>query len=94
MFSLGQAMVGGVYWVVGYWRYATLATCAPCVLMVVYYWLISESIRWLLVKKKYQEARKVIETAARVNKRQINDKSIEALLNPPEAPLPLTKVSL
>ncbi|XP_039759613.1 solute carrier family 22 member 3-like [Pararge aegeria] len=86
LFSLGQVMIGGVYWLIGYWRYATLALYVPCLFMIVYYWLLSESIRWLLVKKKYAEARKIIETIARLNKRTISDKSMEALLKPPEAP--------
>lgn len=87
MYSLGQVMVGGVYWLIGYWRYATLAMCVPCLFMIVHYWLLSESIRWLLVKEKYEEAAKIIEKAARMNKRPITDKSLEALLNPPKAPV-------
>ncbi|XP_069357834.1 solute carrier family 22 member 3-like isoform X3 [Maniola hyperantus] len=82
MYSLGQVMLGGVFWLIGSWRYATLAVHIPCLFMIVYYWLLSESIRWLLVKEKYVEARKIIETAAKLNKKSISDKSMEALLKP------------
>nr|XP_034829221.1 organic cation transporter protein-like isoform X3 [Maniola hyperantus] len=92
MYSLGQVMMGGVYWLIGTWRYATLALCTPCLFMVVYYWLLSESIRWLLVKERYAEARKIIETAARLNKKSISDNSMEALLKPQQRPLPRLQV--
>ncbi|XP_052741134.1 organic cation transporter protein-like [Bicyclus anynana] len=88
MYSLGQVMLGGVYWLIGYWRYATLVLCIPCLFMIVYYWLIPESVRWLLVKKKYAEARKIIENTARVNKKIISDKSMQKLLTPLETPVP------
>ncbi|XP_045769458.1 solute carrier family 22 member 3-like [Maniola jurtina] len=92
MYSLGQVMMGGVYWLIGPWRYATLALCIPCLFMIVYYWLLSESIRWLLVKGRYAEARKIIETAARLNKKSISDNSMEALLKPQRDPLPRLQV--
>ncbi|XP_023935691.2 organic cation transporter protein [Bicyclus anynana] len=87
MFSVGQVLLGRVYWLIGYWRYTTLALYVPCLFMVGYYWLLTESVRWLLSKKKYAEARKILENAARVNKKTINEKSMEALMNPPQTPI-------
>ncbi|XP_045769456.1 organic cation transporter protein-like [Maniola jurtina] len=88
IYALGQVLMGGVFWLIGSWRYANLSLYIPCLLMFVYYWLLSESIRWLLVKGRYAEARKIIETAARLNKKSISDKSMEALLKPQQHPLP------
>ncbi|XP_045769462.1 organic cation transporter protein-like [Maniola jurtina] len=84
MFALGEALLGSIAWLISPWRYVVMATAVPCVLFVSYYWLITESLRWLLSKKKYAEAKNVLHTIARVNKTQISDKSIEALFNPPQ----------
>ncbi|VVC88712.1 unnamed protein product [Leptidea sinapis] len=58
----------------------------PCFLIISYYWILSESIRWLLSKQKYVEARQVLEKIARVNKKEISEKSGELTVqisNPP-----------
>ncbi|CAH0719756.1 unnamed protein product, partial [Brenthis ino] len=86
MFALGMITIGGVAWLIESWRYMIMALHIPCFLGISYYWLLSESVRWLLSKKKFEEARVVLETVARVNKTQISEKSMEALMNPPQPP--------
>ncbi|KPI95922.1 PREDICTED: organic cation transporter protein-like [Papilio xuthus] len=83
MFAVGQVVLGGVAWLVQPWRYMIMALHIPCFLIIVYYWILSESVRWLLSKRKYVEARAVLENVARVNKTFISEKSMEALMNPP-----------
>lgn len=60
-----------------------IALHVPCFIIIVYYWILSESVRWLLSKNKYPDAKKILETVARVNKTHISEKSMEALMNPP-----------
>ncbi|CAG9562780.1 unnamed protein product [Danaus chrysippus] len=86
MFSVGQVILGGVAWLVQPWRYMIMALHIPCFLIISYYWLLSESIRWLLSKQKNEEARRVLENVARVNKTSISEKSIQALMYTPEVP--------
>lgn len=86
MFAVGQVILGSVAWLVQPWRYMIMALHIPCFLIIAYYWLLSESIRWLLSKRKYAEARTVLEKVARFNKKQISEKSLESLMNPPSAP--------
>ncbi|CAK1555074.1 unnamed protein product [Leptosia nina] len=83
MFATGQVILGGVAWLIQPWRYMIMALHIPCFLIISYYWILSESIRWLLSKQKFEEARKVLENIARVNKKQISEKSMEGLLTPP-----------
>ncbi|XP_050677877.1 organic cation transporter protein-like [Leptidea sinapis] len=83
MFAVGQVVLGGVAWLVQPWRYMILVLHIPCFLIISYYWILSESIRWLLSKQKYVEARQVLEKIARVNKKEISEKSMEGLLTPP-----------
>lgn len=80
-------ILGGVAWVVQPWRYMIMALHIPCFLIVSYYWILSESVRWLLSKQRYDEARQVLEKVARVNKKKISEKSMNALLNPPAPPV-------
>ncbi|KOB58165.1 Organic cation transporter, partial [Operophtera brumata] len=86
MFAVGQVILGSVAWLVQPWRYMIMALHIPCFLIIAYYWLLSESVRWLLSKRKYAEARTVLEKVARFNKKQISEKSLESLTNPPSAP--------
>ncbi|CAG9787562.1 unnamed protein product [Diatraea saccharalis] len=87
MFAVGQVILGSVAWVVQPWRYMIMAIHIPCFLIIVYYWILSESVRWLLSKGRYEDAKRVLEKVARVNKRQISEKSLNALMNPPKTPV-------
>ncbi|XP_052749979.1 organic cation transporter protein-like isoform X2 [Galleria mellonella] len=90
MFAIGQVVLGLVAWLVQPWRYMIMTLHIPCFLIISYYWLLSESVRWLLSKKKYDEAKEVLEKVARVNKKQISEKSMHSLMNPPPPP-PVTE---
>ncbi|XP_068617412.1 organic cation transporter protein-like [Battus philenor] len=83
LFAVGLMILGSVAWAIHSWRYMILALHIPCFLIVSYYWCLGESVRWLLSKQKYDEARAALEDVARVNKTRISEKSMEALLNPP-----------
>ncbi|XP_038214314.1 organic cation transporter protein-like [Zerene cesonia] len=83
MFAVGQVILGGVAWLIQPWRYLIMALHIPCFLIISYYWILSESIRWLLSKQRFMEARQILEKIARVNKKQISEKSMEGLLTPP-----------
>ncbi|VVD02745.1 unnamed protein product [Leptidea sinapis] len=80
MFAVGQVVLGGVAWLVQPWRYMILVLHIPCFLIISYYWILSESIRWLLSKQKYVEARQVLEKIARVNKKEINTMYLNYIL--------------
>ncbi|XP_047517605.1 organic cation transporter protein-like [Pieris napi] len=83
MFATGQVILGVVAWLIQPWRYMIMALHIPCFLIISYYWILSESIRWLLSKQRFEEARTVLENIARVNKTQISEKSMQGLLMPP-----------
>lgn len=83
MFAFGQVILASVSWLVQPWRYMIIALHVPCFLIIAYYWILSESVRWLLSKRKFEEAKQVLEKVARVNKTQISEKTMQALLSPP-----------
>lgn len=90
MFAIGQMLLGAVAWLVQPWRYLIMALHIPCFLIVLYYWVLSESVRWLLSKEMFVEARVVLERVAKVNKKEISEKSMQALMTP--APVPENQV--
>ncbi|XP_053604660.1 solute carrier family 22 member 3-like isoform X2 [Plodia interpunctella] len=83
LFAVGQIVLGSVAWLVQPWRYMIMTLHIPCFLIIIYYWVLNESVRWLLSKKKFTEARAVLEKVAKVNKKTISEKSMHALMNPP-----------
>ncbi|XP_075975475.1 organic cation transporter protein-like [Anticarsia gemmatalis] len=86
MFAVGQVVLGGVAWLIQPWRYMIMALHIPCFLIVSYYWILEESVRWLLSKERFVEAKRVLEKVARVNRKEISEKSMNALMNPPPPP--------
>lgn len=52
--------------------------------MVVLYWIIPESIRWLLTKQRYDEADTIIKKIAKANGATVSDEDLSNLRNKPE----------
>ncbi|CAG9787567.1 unnamed protein product [Diatraea saccharalis] len=78
-FSVGQITMGLIAWGVPNWRNLTLALYIPQLLTIFYFWLMTESVRWYMSKGRYDEAESVLKTIARVNGKQLSEKSLEAL---------------
>lgn len=55
---------------------------APTFMLLIYVWVIPESMRWLLSKGKTEEAKKIIVKAAKINKVTLSDSTLESLLEP------------
>ncbi|KAG4075747.1 hypothetical protein HA402_003573 [Bradysia odoriphaga] len=66
-FSLGYMLVGAFAYFITDWRYLQIALTLPGVFFMVYYWFIPESARWLLSKKRKDEAVIIIQKAAKEN---------------------------
>lgn len=80
MFALGQAMLGAIASVIPEWRQLTLTLFTPIFSLLIYYWIVTESHRWLLSRNKNTEAKIVLENAARLNGKKISDTAMNFLL--------------
>lgn len=62
-----------------HYRPFLLAIYAPALLIVFYFWLVPESVRWLVVTGQYDRALEILNNTAKHNNRQISDRSLEIL---------------
>lgn len=66
-------MLAGVTYMVRDWVRMCLYTSVPFLLYFLYIFIMPESPRWLLAKGRLEEALKVLEVMARVNKKELPD---------------------
>ncbi|XP_045449924.1 organic cation transporter protein-like [Melitaea cinxia] len=85
MFALGQVFLGLIAWGVPTWRTLTQVIYAPQLLVVAYFWILSESVRWLMSRGRYEEAESVLKKVAKMNKKELSEKSLQALRETAEA---------
>ncbi|KAH8381363.1 hypothetical protein KR093_003478, partial [Drosophila rubida] len=80
-FSLGYMLMAVFAYFVHDWRWLQIALTLPGLIFMCYYWIIPESVRWLLSKGQRERAVKVIQQAARFNRVQITKEALHALLD-------------
>lgn len=65
-FNIGHLMLAGVGYYLRTWSSLQLALSLFSVLMLMYYWVLPESPRWLMAVGETERAVKTLEKAARV----------------------------
>ncbi|XP_034828937.1 organic cation transporter protein-like [Maniola hyperantus] len=85
IYTLGQVVLALVAWGVPDWRRLTRVLFTPLLLVVTYFWLLSESVRWLMSKGRYEEAEAILKSVAKMNKTHLSDISLQALRETAEA---------
>ncbi|XP_051868465.1 solute carrier family 22 member 2-like [Pristis pectinata] len=71
-FSFGMMLLSAIAYLVPAWRNLQLVTTMPNFIFMVYYWLLPESPRWLLSRKKREAAVKVLQKVAKKNKKSFS----------------------
>ncbi|CAH2010494.1 unnamed protein product [Acanthoscelides obtectus] len=72
-YAVGEAIVAPLAWYTRDWVYLQLLVSTPAIIFVVYYWMIPESVRWLLANERREEAKKVVIRVAKANKVILSD---------------------
>ena len=67
-FAIGEIIIGLCAMGIRDYRWFQTSLAIPAAVMLLLYFIIPESPRWLIEKKRHKEARKVIESAAKFNK--------------------------
>ncbi|XP_049872919.1 organic cation transporter protein-like [Pectinophora gossypiella] len=80
-FAMGQVCLALLAWAVPYWRHLTRIIYGPCFFFIFYYFLVEESIRWLIIKGKKEKATEILLKVAQFNKKHISRETIDRLVN-------------
>ncbi|XP_060068380.1 organic cation transporter protein-like [Ylistrum balloti] len=72
-FAIGLVSLSFVGYFVRYWQYLVIICALPFALNLSYWWLLPESPRWLISKKRFEEAEAVLRKAERINKVKLPD---------------------
>lgn len=78
-YPLGEILLGVLAMYIHDFRFMLRVLYAPGLFVIFYFWLVPESIRWLLVTGRVDHAIKVLQRIAKVNRRTLSEKSIEQL---------------
>ncbi|OWK02698.1 hypothetical protein Celaphus_00010252 [Cervus elaphus hippelaphus] len=70
-FSMGAVFLTGLAYSLPHWRLMFLVGGTPVFPLICYIWILPESPRWLIMKGKLEEAKKMLCYAAAVNKKTI-----------------------
>lgn len=66
-FGVGEFLLAASFYGLGDWRWVSLIITLPTALFLSYYWLVPESLRWLMIHKKYEQVSKVLTKMAVYN---------------------------
>lgn len=78
-YALGEVSLAVAAWAVPYWRNLTRMLYAPTLFIIFYFFIIEESVRWLLSKGKREEAAKIIYKVADMNNKIISPEYMKQL---------------
>ncbi|XP_041657808.1 solute carrier family 22 member 6 [Cheilinus undulatus] len=80
-FTFGQMILAGLAYWLRDWRMIQVVVCAPHFLFFSYSWWYAESARWLVLKRRSEDALKSLHRVARINgKREVvNTLTLEVL---------------
>ncbi|XP_042881764.1 organic cation transporter protein-like [Penaeus japonicus] len=81
-FSVGFMLLPGIAYFVRDWRNLELCISVPTVVLLLYYWLLPESPRWLMQQGRHEEGIEILAKAAKVNGGKLPEKEeLERLMN-------------
>ena len=66
-FSIGEVIVSFTAWMIRDWKTFQIVVSAPMFLLLLLYFIIPESPRWLIATRRFNEAKYVLEKASRKN---------------------------
>ncbi|KAM9337192.1 solute carrier family 22 member 13-like [Symphorus nematophorus] len=79
-FALGLMMLSGIAYLIRNWRILQLVLFSPLLLvLVIFYWILPESARWLITQGRKEDAIKEIRRAACVNGRKVPEELLDQL---------------
>lgn len=78
--AMGAATLSLLDYLTGYWRLWARVAYPPSFLLLLYPWILPESVRWLVTRGRLTEAVQVVKQAAKCNKIAIPEEALEKMI--------------
>lgn len=79
-YSLGEMIIGFAQFLTMDWKNTIRILYTPFLLVFSFYWIVPESVRWLLSKKRPDEAVNVLQKMAKLNGTTLNMQQVKLVL--------------
>ncbi|XP_053953858.1 solute carrier family 22 member 4-like [Anastrepha ludens] len=79
-YAIGEIILAAVSMYFPNWRIMLRILYIPALAILSYYWILPESVRWLLSQERETEATDILKRAARTNKRRLSDATLDKLI--------------
>ncbi|KAL3276810.1 hypothetical protein HHI36_012173 [Cryptolaemus montrouzieri] len=79
VYSLGEVLVALVAWSCRSWKLLIYYIYGPCVMLILLYYILPESIRWMLSKGRIEESKEALRNIATVNKKNLSEETLNKL---------------
>lgn len=79
VYVMGLMTLAGLSWWIQSWRTVLKIIYAPALLIFSYLWILNESVRWLLSKGRQNDAVKILQKAAKMNKVNLTEEFLYPL---------------
>lgn len=76
-FALGLTILAGLAYFIREWQYLEMSVAFTNLIFLCYFWIIPESPRWLVSQGRIEEAKIIMQTAAKINKKSFPKKLFE-----------------
>lgn len=76
---LGYSIVGVVHMYINTWKWQLFILVSPFILTLSYYWLLPESIHWMITHRKHKGVSSWIQNSSKFNKKELD---LEVCKNP------------
>lgn len=78
-YAVGEMILGFAALYIYNYRTLIRVFCVPGLLIFLYFWIVPESVRWLLATGRIDRAIETLKRMAKFNRRQLSEKSIELI---------------
>jgi len=82
-FGFSACLLGLLAYFIRTWKYLLIACTAPFSLTFIFYWFVPESIRWLRLNGRIEDARSSLTRIARFNKKDVNYIDVDEIKDEP-----------
>ncbi|XP_066909702.1 organic cation transporter protein [Halyomorpha halys] len=78
-YSVGEMILGLIVWLEDDWRTYLRIIYLPGLILVLYFWMLPESVRWLIAHGQTEKAKQTFEKLSSVNNKSMNDNVKKAI---------------